>query len=110
MSFEPRSLVNGNILRQYTGKNVSIMLQVEKEDGRMLIAKSTDNLNVRVAMPQPQGVRNGDWVEVIGVPTGADSINAKEVITFPGQFSLESEDYNMMVRFLNNAKDVFRQG
>lgn len=79
MAFETRTHVNGGMLRQFAGQNVSIMLCVDDEAGTNLTATSTDDQRITVQLADSVGASNGDWIEVIGRPTGATAIRAKEV-------------------------------
>lgn len=79
MAFESRTHVNGGMLRQFAGQNVSIMLCVDDEAGTNLTATSTDDQRITVQLADSVGASNGDWIEVIGRPTGATAIRAKEV-------------------------------
>lgn len=78
-SFEPRTLVNGNMLRTHIGQNISIMLCVEDEAGTNLTANSTDDQKITVSLSDTVGASKGDWIEVIGKPAGPNAIRAKEV-------------------------------
>ncbi|XP_017479191.1 PREDICTED: uncharacterized protein LOC108368783 [Rhagoletis zephyria] len=110
-AFEPRTFVNGGMLRKFNGQYVSIILRIEEEAGTNLIAMSTDKQKIRVKLQDPTGGRVGSWIEVIGKPIGGDAIDGKEAILFaedePG---LDEDAYNMMVEFLNNCKDIYRSG
>lgn len=77
--FDPRSIVNGGMLKQFSGQTVSIMVRVESVAGTTLLASSTDNQKLKINLPGELGAAQGAWVEVIGVPHGSDSIRAKEV-------------------------------
>lgn len=78
-AFESRIHVNGNMLRQFVGQNVSIMLCVEDEAGTNLTATSTDDQKITVSLSDSVGASKGDWIEVIGKPAGPTAIRAKEV-------------------------------
>lgn len=81
MAFESRSMINGNLLSRFKGKNVSIFVKVDKLSncGRSFIAKTTDDHDVTVALSEPLNTPIDGWVELIGIPTGADSIRCSEV-------------------------------
>lgn len=79
MAFEARTHVNGNMLRQFAGQNVSIMLCVDSEAGTNLIGTSTDDQKVTVQLSDSVGASKGDWIEVIGKAMGSTSVKAKEV-------------------------------
>lgn len=82
MSFEPRSIINGKLFREFMGKNVSVMVKIEGDyTGQIIKAKTTDQVPVRISLSEPIGGNPTDWVEVIGVVSGADMLRAKEVIT-----------------------------
>lgn len=78
-TFEPRTLVNGNMLRTHIGQNISIMLCVEDEAGTNLTANSTDDQKITVSLADSVGASKGDWIEVIGKPAGPTAIRANEV-------------------------------
>uniref|UniRef100_A0A1L8EH57 Putative replication factor a protein 3 n=2 Tax=Haematobia irritans TaxID=7368 RepID=A0A1L8EH57_HAEIR len=111
MAFESRTHVNGNMLRQFAGQNISIMLCVEDEAGTNLTATSTDDQKISVVLPDSVGASSGDWIEVIGRPSGSTAIRAKEVILFGDEkIDFDKEAYNMMVQFMNNCKEIYRCG
>ncbi|XP_067625999.1 uncharacterized protein RPA3 [Eurosta solidaginis] len=110
-AFEPRTFVNGAMLRKFNGQYVSILLRIEDEAGTNLNAVSTDKQKIRVKLQDPTGGRCGSWVEVIGKPMGSDTIDAKETILFAEDDpALDEDAYNMMVEFLNNCKDIYKSG
>ena len=78
-SFEPRTLVNGNMLRSCLGQNISIMLCVENEDGRTLKGISTDDQTITVNLSDAVNTSKGDWVEIIGRADSPNAIRASEV-------------------------------
>ncbi|KAH8340441.1 hypothetical protein KR067_002443 [Drosophila pandora] len=129
--FDPRSIINGGMLKQFAGQTVSIMVRVESVAGTTLLASSTDNQKLKINLPGELGAAQGAWVEVIGVPHGSDSIRAKEVssirfifrniinfsdfplqvIEFGGEnIDFDTEGYNGMTHVLNNVKAFYRSG
>lgn len=78
-AYDPRSIINGGMLKQFSGQTVSIMVRVESVAGSTLLASSTDNHKLKINLPGELGAAEGAWVEVIGVPHGADTLRAKEV-------------------------------
>lgn len=84
--FQSRDLVNGSLLRQKNGANVSILVKIVNIEGagRVIKGKTTDNMDIRVMLTeafQNQSTSN-QWVEVIGTVTGNDVIKGKEVKNF----------------------------
>lgn len=81
MAFTARSIINGKLLAQHSGQNVSILVNIEdvEGNGRMLKGTTTDMTNVRVSLTDPISAPIKSWVEVIGVPVGPDVIRCKEV-------------------------------
>ncbi|XP_061389696.1 uncharacterized protein LOC133324886 [Musca vetustissima] len=111
MAFEARTHVNGKMLRQFAGQNVSIMLCVENEAGTNLTGISTDDEKITVQLPDSVDATTGDWIEVIGKAMGPTSVKAKEAILFGGEnIDFDKEGYNMMVLFMNNCKEIYRSG
>ncbi|KAH8289801.1 hypothetical protein KR054_011199 [Drosophila jambulina] len=132
--FDPRSIINGGMLKQFSGQTVSIMVCVESVAGTTLLANSTDKHKLRINLPGELGAAEGAWVEVIGVPHGADSLRAKEVkflldlasspllnllsfmlnlqvIEFGGEnIDFDTEGYNGMAHLINNVKAFYRSG
>ncbi|KAI8126506.1 hypothetical protein FF38_05164 [Lucilia cuprina] len=110
-TFEPRTLVNGNMLRTHLGQNISIMLCVEDEAGTNLTGTSTDDQKITVSLSDSVGATKGDWIEVIGKASGPSAIRASEAILFGGEnVDFDKEGYNMMVSFMNNCKEIYRHG
>ncbi|XP_013110396.1 uncharacterized protein LOC106089162 [Stomoxys calcitrans] len=111
MAFEERIHVNGSMLRQFAGQNISIILCVEDKAGMNLSASSTDDQRITVLLPESITASKGDWVEVIGRPSGPTAVKAKEVICLKGDNAdFDKEAYNMMVQFMNNCKEIYRCG
>ena len=79
LAFEPRTLVNGNMLRSHLGENISIMLCVESEEGRTLKGISTDDQTITVNLSDVVNTSKGDWVEIIGKADSPSTIRASEV-------------------------------
>lgn len=81
MEFEPRSIVNGSLLKRHSGQSVSIHLFVEKgdKDGRSFVGKSTDGMPIQVMLSAPLSQILHGWVEVIGMAGSNDSVRCKEV-------------------------------
>lgn len=81
MEFTARSIINGKLLSQHSGQNVSILVNIDNVDanGRLLKGKTTDNVEIRVSLTDPISAPIKSWVEVIGVPAGPDAIRCKEV-------------------------------
>lgn len=79
MSFTPRTVVNGSLLRSHLNREVTILVNIETADSsrRNLRARSTDNVELTIRTDDPVGTKG--WVEVIGVPASATDIKAKEV-------------------------------
>ncbi|XP_037828162.1 replication protein A 14 kDa subunit A [Lucilia sericata] len=110
-TFEPRTLINGNMLRTHLGQNISIMLCVEDEAGTNLTGISTDDQKITVSLSDSVGAAKGDWIEVIGKAAGPSAIRASEAILFGGEnVDFDKEGYNMMVSFMNNCKEIYRHG
>ncbi|KAI8034464.1 replication protein A 14 kDa subunit [Drosophila gunungcola] len=110
-AFDPRSIINGGMLKQFNGQTVSIMVRVESVAGSTLLASSTDNQKLKINLPGELGAADGAWVEVIGVPHGADTIRAKEVIEFGGEnIDFDKDGYNGLSHLINNVKAFYRSG
>lgn len=84
ISFSPRKLVNGAILRTSSGGNVAIHLNVENAEQfvRTITGKTTDDMDVRVELDEPLNVAVNGWIQVIGVPKTPNVVQAKEVRIF----------------------------
>ncbi|EDW07515.1 replication protein A 14 kDa subunit A [Drosophila mojavensis] len=109
--FESRTLVNGGMLKQFTGQSVSIMVRVESVAGSTLLAISTDNQKLRINLPSELSAAQGSWVEVIGIPSAGDTIRAKEIIEFGGEnIDFDVDSYNTMTQLLNNVQQFYRYG
>ncbi|BFG00426.1 replication protein A 14 kDa subunit A [Drosophila madeirensis] len=109
--FDPRSIINGSMLKQFAGQTVSIMVRVESVAGSTLLASSTDNHKLRINLSTDLDAAQGAWVEVIGVPHGADTIRGKEVIEFGGEnIDFDVDGYNGAAHLLNNVKSFYRSG
>lgn len=102
MAFIRRNIVNGNLLRRFTDKRVSIIVDIQDIDssGKILKGKTTDEQLIRVSLSEPVNSPIQGWVEIIGVPTGTDHIRCDEVskrnqsIGFPNQMLWHIEREN----------------
>lgn len=82
ISFQPRTLVNGSMLRNFSGQHVSIHVNVPTEVERQaatIKAKTTDDVDVTISLSEPLNAPVKGWIEVIGVPTSPNTILNKEV-------------------------------
>lgn len=79
MTFTPRTVVNGSLLRSHLNRDVTILVNIETADSsrRNLRARSTDNVELTIRTEDPIAAKG--WVEVIGVPATATEIKANEV-------------------------------
>lgn len=80
--FVPRTIINGGLLRSFISQNVSLIVHVEEEvalQSRSFVGKTTDDVTVTIQLDDPLNVQVKGWIEVIGVPSGADTIRNKEV-------------------------------
>lgn len=82
ISFQSRTLVNGAMLRNFSGQHVSIHVNVPTEVERQatsIQAKTTDDMDVTISLSEPLNAPVKGWIEVIGVPTSPNAIRNKEV-------------------------------
>lgn len=82
ITFTPRTLVTGSMLRNFISQYVSIHVNVQPEAERgasVIKAKTTDDLDVTINLSEPLNSPVNGWIEVIGVPTGPNAIRNKEV-------------------------------
>lgn len=82
LDFAPRTIINGALMRNFISQPVSIMVHVEQEAEKYcksFQAKTTDNLTIDVVLNDPLNTNIKGWIEVIGVPSGPDTIRSKEV-------------------------------
>jgi len=84
MAYQPRNVINGALLKQHMGKEISIFLRVDDVDpaGSTLVCKSSDDKDIRVTLAVPLDSLIKGWVEVIGTPTGLNSVRCREVSNF----------------------------
>ncbi|XP_022215094.1 uncharacterized protein LOC111069371 [Drosophila obscura] len=109
--FDPRSIINASMMKEFAAQTISIMVSVDSVAGSTLLATSTDNQKLRINLSTALDAAAGDWVEVIGVPHGADTIRAKEVIQFGGEnIDFDTDGYNGAAQMLNNVKSFYRSG
>lgn len=82
ITFAPRTLVSGSMLRNFISQHVSIHVNVQQEAERgstVINAKTTDDLDITIDLAEPLNSPVKGWIEVIGVPTSANAIRNKEV-------------------------------
>lgn len=120
ISFQERTLVNGSTLRNFSGQHVSIHVNVPTEVERQatsIKAKTTDDIDVTISLSEPLNAPVKGWIEVIGVPTGPNTIRNKEVlcqfsVTHYCEIILISNVFNNSLCvhfFLNFARSSFSQ-
>lgn len=100
ISHGQRTLVNGSLLRDHLNKNISIHVNVEPEAERnamMISAKTTDDMDVQIALNEPLNTPVKGWVEIIGVPSSPTSIQNKEVMFAFFEISINGEITNQNV-------------
>lgn len=92
-------------MRNYSGQHVSIHVNVPNEVERQattIKAKTTDDMDITISLSEPLNAPVKGWIEVIGVPTGANSIRNKEVNTFDAFLAhyCEIKRFNNFCQFL----------
>ncbi|XP_050093602.1 uncharacterized protein LOC126576390 [Anopheles aquasalis] len=114
--FEPRTIVNGALLKKHIDEQISIHLKIDRcDDGsRSLTGKSTDGLTVQVFFPDPLMGLTAGWMEVIGIAAPNNIVRGKELVTyFDCQEKIEEFDvsgHNMLCTLLSVCKDPFTTG
>lgn len=92
ISFTPRALVNGSMLRNFIDQHVSIHVNVQSEVDRgasVIKATSSDDVEVTINLSEPLNSPVKGWIEVIGVPTSGNTIRNKEVsLIRPNNYTL----------------------
>lgn len=91
-------------MRNYSGQHVSIHVNVPNEVERQatsIKAKTTDDMDITISLSEPLNAPVKGWIEVIGVPTGTNSIRNKEVNIFNARFAhyCEIQHFNESFRF-----------
>lgn len=82
ITFTPRTLVTGSMLRNYIDTHVSIHVNVPQEVDRgatVIKATTTDDLDVTINLSEALNSPVKGWIEIIGIPTSANTIRNKEV-------------------------------
>lgn len=82
ITYTPRTIVNGSLLRNFLNQSVSIHVNVEPEAERqtkLITAKTTDDIDIKIQLDEPLNAPIKGWVEVIGIPDSSTSIRNKEV-------------------------------
>lgn len=83
ISYVPRTIINGALLRNFISQHVSLLVHVEEEADRqskIILGKTTDDVQVKVMLNEPLNVPVKGWIEVIGIPATPDTIRNKEVV------------------------------
>ncbi|KAI9586263.1 uncharacterized protein LOC119634128 [Glossina fuscipes] len=108
VAFAERTWVNGSLLKNFIGENISIFLRVKDEVGANLIGISSDNQTITVKVSEPSGVSAGDWIEVQGKALNSTTVQCKDIMSFGGeQIDFDKDACDMMAHFVNNCKDIF---
>ncbi|CRL01923.1 CLUMA_CG015179, isoform A [Clunio marinus] len=114
-SVEEQHIVNGSMMKNFVGKTVRVFLNVEftSTGGRKISGKSTDKTVVNVALESPLNQPLSGWIEVIGKPVSASTLNCSEIIVFPHDENAEpfdEESHNALVMLMNNMRDFYDNG
>ncbi|CAJ1977587.1 unnamed protein product [Sphenostylis stenocarpa] len=93
----PAVFVNAQLIPNFTGKKVRIVVQVNQCDGGVATAKSTDDSQLIIkGLPQ---VPIMNFIEVIGIAESSNSIDAEIWTDFGNTFDTNS--YNQLCQLAN---------
>ncbi|CAN6317576.1 unnamed protein product, partial [Urochloa humidicola] len=97
------AFANGEILNTLVGRRVRTVVQVQRNDGGVLVGQSTDGhqLTIRGAMDVPVS----HFMEVFGIAESDQSICAEVCTDFGNDFDAES--FNGLCKFANKVKELF---
>ncbi|CAN6291732.1 unnamed protein product, partial [Urochloa humidicola] len=98
------AFANGEILKKLVGRRVRTVVQVQCNDGVVLVGQSTDDghqLTIRGAMDVPVS----HFMEVFGTAESDQSICAEVCTDFGNDFDAES--FNGLCKFANKVKELF---
>uniref|UniRef100_A0A1A9WXV0 Replication factor A protein 3 n=1 Tax=Glossina brevipalpis TaxID=37001 RepID=A0A1A9WXV0_9MUSC len=110
-TFMERAWVNGGLMKNFIGQNVSVLLCVNEEIGPNLITTSTDDQSITVKVSEVVGAKEGEWIEVHGKPLNSNTIHCKEIMSFGGEdVDLDKESYDMLVNYMNNCREIYTRG
>jgi len=111
IDYIPRTMINGALLRNFISQHVSVHVHVEEEaerQSKLIKGKTSDDVEVKVVLSEPLNVPLKGWIEVIGIPTGPDTIRNKEIILFSQEDNqpFDKSAHNSLIMFLNNCKEI----
>ncbi|XP_058737493.1 replication protein A 14 kDa subunit B [Vicia villosa] len=94
----PAAFVNAQVLPNFIGKKVRIVVQVNQSDGAAITGKSTDESQIIVKGLSSQ-VPVLNYVEVIGIAESSNTIRAEIFTDFGATFDVNS--YNQLCQLAN---------
>lgn len=100
----PSAFVNGEILNMFVGRRVRTVVQVQRDEGGVLVGQSTDGhqLTIRGALGAPAS----HYMEVIGIADSNQSIRAEVCTDFGENF--DPVAFNGLCRLANGQlKNLF---
>ncbi|XP_008797433.3 replication protein A 14 kDa subunit isoform X1 [Phoenix dactylifera] len=100
----PAVFVNAELLKMYQGRRVRAVVQVMRNEGGVIIGKSTDGHQLTVKVSQAFPLSH--FVEVIGIADGNQSIRAEICTDFGDTF--DTLAYNGLCQLANGKfKNLF---
>ncbi|KAF3785972.1 Replication protein A subunit [Nymphaea thermarum] len=100
----PAAFVNAELLKMYTGRRVRTVVKVLQNDGGILTGQSPDGHQISIKGLTPSKL--SQYVEVIGVAEGNQSIRAEICTNFGDTFALDN--FNELCRLANSEyKSLF---
>ncbi|PVH31502.1 hypothetical protein PAHAL_9G163600 [Panicum hallii] len=97
------AFANGEMLKTLVGRRVRTVVQVQHDEGGLLVGQSTDGhqLTIRGAMDVPVS----HFMEVFGTADSDQSICAEVCTDFGNDF--DAEAFNGLCKFANKVKEPF---
>ncbi|TVU46086.1 hypothetical protein EJB05_05604, partial [Eragrostis curvula] len=97
----PPTFVNGELLKMFVGRRVRTVVQVQRDEGGVIVGQSTDGhqLTIRGSLDVP--VSHSHFMEVFGTAESEQSICAEVCTDFGNNF--DAEIFNGLCKFANKV-------
>jgi len=116
MDSEEQYLINGALMKKYSSQQVRIWINIAgntSTGGSKVQGTTTDDRIINVALAQPLNQPISGWIEVIGKPVDATTINCSEILVFEDDENnepLDQNSHNHIIKVLENMQNFYKTG
>jgi len=117
MDSEEQHLINGALMKKYSGQLVRIWINIPgstSTGGNKVQGTTTDDRIINVVLAQPLNQPISGWIEVLGKPVDATTINCSEILVFEhdenSEPPLDQNSHNHIIKVLENMQNFYETG